>query len=161
MHSKDQTLFLTNQELGILLSEACKNNKPIQFTPKGMSMAPVICETDRVTIVPLSENTHISIGDVAAVILPDTGMLALHRIVNKRQGQFLFKGDNLWKADGYCQKSQILGQVQHVKKHRSCSALKIKIQDALFLMEKYKKAIAFLSRNRIWTFFCKLVNKMP
>ncbi len=129
--------------------------------PRGMSMAPVICETDRVTIVPRTENSHIQIGNVAAVIFPGTETLVIHRIVAERRGQFLLKGDNVWRTDGYLPKAQILGYVQDMEKHLTGSAAKQNIERLLLLMEKNKRLVAFLSRSRIWTFFCRIANKIP
>ncbi len=126
-----------------------------------MSMSPVICGKDRITIAPLSAKTKINIGDVAAAILPGTGTLVIHRIVHEHQGRFLLKGDNLWTSDGCCGRTHILGYVQDVKKEFSGSGLKIRMEKLWWFFAKHKRLIALLSRNRIWTLLCKITNKIP
>ncbi len=126
-----------------------------------MSMAPVIRQKDRVTIAPASTKPEMEIGDVAAVILPGTEILVIHRIIAENQGQFLVKGDNLWHCDGCCERIHILGYVQNVEKHFSGSCLKIKMEKLCLVFAEHKRLAAFLSRNRIWTFFCRITNKIP
>lgn len=77
---------------------------------KGDSMDPFIkrgCSV-KVNTVP----GKLFIGDV--VLILKNKKILIHRIIGKKKGKFLIKGDNLEYIDGYFPKKQIVGKVEKI-----------------------------------------------
>ncbi len=88
---------------------------PFRFKAKGLSMHPFIRHGDVITITPLSENLP-RYGDVVAFVRPRTFALVVHRVVGKRDGAFLIKGDNVACFDEPVPMASILGSVTKVER---------------------------------------------
>jgi GNAT superfamily N-acetyltransferase len=78
-------------------------------------MHPFIRDRDVVTVHPAAKGFP-RIGAVAAVRLPGSGHLVLHRIVAKNHEGWLVKGDNCSDADGIVPELAMLGEVRKVER---------------------------------------------
>ena len=78
-------------------------------------MMPFIAPDDIVTIVPYQQKTP-EIGDIAIFMHDKTEKIFIHRIIKKKNGRFLFKGDNRFSSDGFIGPNDILGQVGSVRR---------------------------------------------
>jgi hypothetical protein len=63
--------------------------------------------------------------------------LVIHRVVGRKNGCYLIKGDNIFQIDGLIPKEDILGRVTKIERNGKCVRISL---DSLCL------AIAFLSR---------------
>jgi hypothetical protein len=75
---------------------------PLEFGAAGVSMRPLLRAGDRVRL----ENRAPQRGDVALVAL-ESG-LVLHRLLRRRGGRWLLRGDARRRADGWIHGDQIL-----------------------------------------------------
>jgi hypothetical protein len=78
-------------------------------------MQPFIRDGDVITVSP-QPGAGIRPGDVAAFCLPDTGKIAVHRVVARRDGGYLLRGDNASEADGLIPPGKVLGLVTRVER---------------------------------------------
>jgi signal peptidase len=113
---KASELSLSGQVLTDLIRAVFEKGMPFRFRARGVSMYPFIMNGDVVTISPLA-NTSLRIGDVVAFTRPDTGILVLHRVIEKGNDSFLIKGDNSPVPDGSVPAGNILGRVVEVERN--------------------------------------------
>jgi signal peptidase I len=88
---------------------------PFRFKAKGISMHPFIRHGDVITITPLFDNLP-RYGDVVAFVRPKASTLVVHRVVGKRDGAFIIKGDNVACSDEPIPTASILGSVTKVER---------------------------------------------
>lgn len=86
-----------------------------KFRAKGHSMSPFIEDGDVVTISPLN-GSSLNIGDVVAFVNPETGKLAIYKVIGKKKGFYLIEGDNPSEAEGVVLKANTLGHVTEVER---------------------------------------------
>ncbi|OGP91738.1 MAG: signal peptidase I [Deltaproteobacteria bacterium RBG_16_54_18] len=129
-----------------------------RFKGKGYSMSPFIKDGDVLTIAPLQGSSP-RFGDVMVFTHPTTGKLVIHRLIGKREGSYLTKGDNAPEADGLISKAAILGQVVRVERNGRYVSLGLG-PDRFF--------IAFVTRNGLlpllnplWRFVCLFRRSQP
>ena len=108
-------LRLSNKGQLELMSAVLGKGYPFRTTVRGHSMYPFIRDKDVATIAPLSGRKPRS-GAVAAVSLPDSGRLVMHRLVAARKGGWLVKGDNCPCPDGVVPDSCVLGEVVRIER---------------------------------------------
>jgi signal peptidase len=114
IHGKN--LSISGPALLELMREVLAKGVPFRFQAKGWSMSPFIRDKDVIVIVPLS-NTRPQMGDVLAVIHPETGRLVVHRVIGMGIRACLIQGDNLFGAnDGWVPIEKILGRVTRVER---------------------------------------------
>ena len=94
LRRKGDELSLSGPAFVELIRAVLDRGVPFRFKAKGLSMHPFIRHGDVITITPLSENLP-RYGDVVAFVRPRTFALVVHRVVGKRDGAFLIKGDNV------------------------------------------------------------------
>ena len=82
-----------------------------RFRASGGSMAPFIREGDLLTIRPLADNAP-HLGDIVAFIHPDRERLTVHRIIGRRNGACLLRGDNASRPDGWVPWTKVLGRLE-------------------------------------------------
>lgn len=111
----------------------------LRFQAKGFSMSPFIRDGDVITVAPMSEALP-KIGGVVAFFNPQFGKVMVHRIVGKKKGSFLIRGDNSPAPDGMIAREHILGQVRKVE--RQGKKVSLGIDYGIY-------GIAFLSRRGI------------
>lgn len=106
---------LSAAALSELLQGVLAKGCPFRFQAKGFSMSPCIKDGDVVTVSPFS-NTIPRCGDIVAFINSHTKLLAVHRVVAKRDGSFFIKGDNVSETDGLIRAADILGHVTELER---------------------------------------------
>ena len=104
------------QQLEKLLRGVLDKGASFRFQGKGFSMSPFIKDGDVLTIAPLQVSSP-RFGDVVVFTHPHTGKLIIHRIVGKRAGSYLTKGDNAPEEDGLISRAAILGRVARVERN--------------------------------------------
>ncbi len=98
-----------------LLRGAKERGVALRTTVRGVSMTPFVRDRDVVTVAPLNGHT-LTCGDIVAVALRAPERLVVHRLVARRRGGWLVRGDNCLRADGVVGRSDILGRVVRVER---------------------------------------------
>lgn len=159
-HHKIDPLFLSNRDIGDFLKRACKKGISFKFTARGMSMAPFICDGDTITISPIVTSNVLHTGDIVAYISPDTNHLIIHRIIKSENSKYLLKGDNTYQCDGYCERQDIHGLISRIEyKNKKYDSIRF-IRELFRKLGYLKKNVALLSRYKLLTPFCRLINKI-
>ncbi len=109
-------IALCGGHLAGLMQAVLETNARFRFKARGLSMTPFIRDKDVLTLAPAAGNSP-AVGDVAAVIHPGSGAVIVHRIVGKRNGAFLLKGDRCHRPDGLFAASRIVGVVREVRRN--------------------------------------------
>ncbi len=78
-----------------LVEEILKNKKSVSITVRGTSMYPTLFSGDQVTLIPYDKKIHP--GDIILVRPKD--QFLLHRLVEKKEGLYYTKGDNVSDQD--------------------------------------------------------------
>ena len=78
-------------------------------------MWPFVREGDTITVSPLA-GAGPRLGDVVAFLGPETGKLVVHRVVGRRDGAFLIRGDNAPESADAVPAASILGRVTRVER---------------------------------------------
>ena len=147
---KGDELSLSGPAFVELIRAVLDKGLPFRFKAKGISMHPFIRHGDVLTISPLSDNLP-RYGDVVAFIRPKVSSLVVHRVVGKRDGAFLIKGDNIAYTDGYIPMANILGSVTKVERDGKEIYLGLGLERLL---------IAFLIRRGILSYLLLPVYKL-
>jgi len=84
------------------------------MTVTGSSMHPLVRSGDVVTIAPVAG--PVPVGAVVAAEVPGSGGLVVHRVVGRRRGRLLLRGDNGARADGSVPESALIGVVVRVER---------------------------------------------
>jgi len=108
-------LHLSNLGQLELLRGMVERGRPLRTTVRGFSMSPFICDDDVLTIVPMNSRAP-RVGEVVAFTLPDSGRLAIHRIVARAGTGWLLRGDNCPETDGVVARENIIGRVVRVER---------------------------------------------
>jgi hypothetical protein len=134
-------LKLTNDILHELMTAVIENGASFRFRARGFSMFPLIRDRDIITLAPLKS---VGPGDVVAFRHPNSGKLAVHRILETNVDGFLIKGDNIPEPDGIIPAENILAVAVSVE--RNCR----KVGGGL---GHTKWLLAVLSKhNMLWSF---------
>ena len=112
---KGSDLSLSGQALVELLDAVLKKGMDARFQAKGFSMAPFIKNEDVVTLSPV-KRTRPGLGDIIAFVHPETRGLCIHRIVRKKDGMYIAKGDNRSKTRDRVPTENVLGFVTRVER---------------------------------------------
>jgi ribosomal protein S18 acetylase RimI-like enzyme len=132
-------LSLSNLGQLELLRATMERGLPFRTRVLGFSMMPLIRDEDVVTIVPLGDVAP-SVGEVVAFVAPDTGRLALHRIVGRNGDRWLLRGDNCLESDGMIAADGIIGRISRVERDG---------RDVRFGTGLRGSAVAWLSRHGV------------
>lgn len=109
------SLSLSSRDLAKLMDAVVRRGVPFRFRATGKSMSPIIRDHDVVTISPRAMGEP-RVGQVAACRLPKDGRLVVHRVVRRRRGQVLIKGDRVCRCDGWMPLDCLLGVVCAVER---------------------------------------------
>lgn len=109
-------LSLSGPTLQEFLRAVIAKNARFRFRARGFSMAPFIRDGDVLTVAPLAGPAP-RLGDVVAFCHPATQRLLVHRVVAKKSGAFLLRGDNTARCDGFVSAAKILGIVSRVERN--------------------------------------------
>ncbi len=89
-----------------LMATVLATGNRFRFTAHGISMAPFIRDGDQVEVDALGTP---KVGDIVAASREEK--LLVHRIVGKKNGAFLLKGDHMPHTDGWFKKEDLLGKI--------------------------------------------------
>ena len=109
-------LSLSSQHLEKLMRGVLSKGSCFKFQGKGFSMSPFIKDGDVLTIASVRGGTP-RFGDVVVFTHPHTSKLIIHRIIGKKSGSYLTKGDNAPEGDGLISRAAILGRVAKVERN--------------------------------------------
>ena len=99
------------------------NKQNVVLTATGNSMRPTICTGDRITIT--SEIDNIIIGDIIVFFNLNSKRYIAHRIVAFLGNRLIItKGDNNSYCDQPIHKSEVIGKIINVERHRYEKILK-------------------------------------
>ena len=112
---KEEGLSIAGKDLVEILRDVLSKGVPSRLQAPGFSMSPFIKNGDIVTVTPLPDSSP-GIGDVVAFIRPGVERLVVHRVVGKKNGCFVIKGDNAPDTDGLIPGTNILGCVKKVER---------------------------------------------
>ncbi len=113
---RGKELSLPSQHLEKLMRGVLSKGACFRFQGKGFSMSPFIKDGDVLTITPVQTSAP-GFGDVVVFTHPHTGKLIIHRIIGKKAGSYLTKGDNAPEGDGLISRAAILGRVTKVERN--------------------------------------------
>jgi ribosomal protein S18 acetylase RimI-like enzyme len=99
-----------------LLRGMAGRGKPLRTRVRGFSMSPFILNGDIITIAPLNGRVP-EVGEVVAFTLPESGRLAVHRIITAAGGGWLMSGDNSPEPDGVIGRERMIGHVTAVERN--------------------------------------------
>ncbi len=108
-------LHLSNLGQLELLKGMMERGVPLRTMVRGFSMHPFIHDGDILTISPV-KGKKLSPGDVVAFVQPESGRLAVHRVILRTRSGFLIRGDNCPHADGTVIPENILGYVTCIER---------------------------------------------
>jgi signal peptidase I len=108
-------LHLSNLGQLELLRGMVEHGRTLRTTVRGFSMSPFIRDNDVLTIVPMNTRAP-RVGEVVAFTLPNSGQLAIHRIVARAGTGWLVRGDNCPETDGVVARENIIGRVLRVER---------------------------------------------
>jgi hypothetical protein len=108
-------LSLSGNALQEFLRAVLARGMPLRFKARGFSMSPFIQDGDVLTVVPHPARRPRS-GEVVAFYHPKTGKLVVHRVLARRAGGYLLRGDNTPEADGLIPAAHVLGRVARVER---------------------------------------------
>ena len=112
---KGGDLSLSGRALVELPRAVLHRGAAVRFQAKGFSMSPFIKNKDVVTISPL-QGKRPGLGDIIAFVHPETKGLCIHRVVRRKDGFCLTKGDNISETDEFVPRENILGFVTRVER---------------------------------------------
>ncbi|MDT8390371.1 MAG: signal peptidase I [Lentisphaeria bacterium] len=110
----DTVLLLSPAHLAGLMRAVLEKGAKFRFTANGESMAPFIRNGDIIVVSPVPER-GVRNGDVVVFRNAADGVM-VHRIVRRRGGKVLLKGDNNPRRDGIFSEGNIIGVVTTVER---------------------------------------------
>lgn len=99
-----------------LLYAVLERGFPFRLCCKGGSMSPFIKDGDMITIVSL-DGAAPRMGDFVVFIRPSSGFVVVHRVVGKRNDEYLIQGDSISEPDGWIPRTDILGRVTEIERN--------------------------------------------
>ena len=108
-------LALSGPALRELVRAVLSRGARFRFRAGGCSMWPFVRDGDVVTVAPL-DGARPGRGRVVAFVHPHGERLVVHRVVGKKDGRLLIKGDNAHVADGLVGAASVLGWVTRVER---------------------------------------------
>ena len=106
---------LPAENLEKLLRASLAAGGRLRFHARGSSMSPLIKNDDRITLAALGERLPAP-GMVVVFIGQGKEPLIVHRIIGKRPGAYLLRGDNTNQPDGWIEPEAVLGCVEQVER---------------------------------------------
>ncbi|MCM8796976.1 MAG: S26 family signal peptidase [Candidatus Omnitrophica bacterium] len=144
--------FTLNRRVLIELLEASlAKGVPLRFIVRGFSMSPFIKDGDIITVSNLNKKSLIP-GIIVIFKRAYASGLAVHRIVARKKGSYLIKGDNLFNADGWVSQENIIGYVAQVER---------KGKKVLWGIKRGGHLVALMSRARLLGYLLYLWRLIP
>ena len=113
---KQEELSFSSRQLEELMRGVLGKGAFFRFRCKGFSMSPFIKDGDVLTIAPLQGSSP-GFGEVVVLNHPSTGKIIIHRVIKKKAGAYLTKGDNIPEPDGFISEAHIFGRVTKVERN--------------------------------------------
>jgi signal peptidase I len=113
--TKRSDLPLSGPALVELLQAVLQKGAAVRFQARGFSMSPFIKNEDVVTISPLQGNLP-GLGDIITFVQRETNGLCIHRIIRRRGGFYITKGDNSSETSERLPGENILGCLTRVER---------------------------------------------
>jgi hypothetical protein len=155
---KREELSLSSQQLEKLMRGVLGKGAAFRFQGKGFSMSPFIKDGDVLTIAPVQGSAP-GFGDVVVFTHPNTGKLIIHRIIGKKAGSYLTKGDNAPEGDGLISRAAILARVTKVERNGKYISLGLG-PDRFIIAFVIRKGLLPLL-NPIWRFVRFFIRRRP
>jgi hypothetical protein len=105
---EEKPLIFNGEAMCDLIRPLLAEGRICRFVAGGMSMYPFIRDRDCVTIAPL-DGKKPELGDVLAFFGEGSSSVVIHRMIRKRNGGYLMKGDNCRCPDGLIPPDRIGG----------------------------------------------------
>lgn len=109
-------LSLSSRALADLSRDVLDKGRSFQFTALGYSMHPFIQNGDILTISAASAE-RLAVGDVAAVVHPQSGNLVIHRVTGRTASAVTIRGDNVSAPDEPIPRTHVLGRVIRIERN--------------------------------------------
>ena len=113
---RDKEKSLSGKELAKLLAAVLEKGAPFRFTARGFSMSPIIKDGDIITVHPI-HTKNMRVGDIVAILQPNTEKLVVHRFIRKKDNLIIAMGDNNSDYDEAVPQQQLLGKVKVIERH--------------------------------------------
>jgi signal peptidase I len=145
LHAIDEPLLASSSTLADLSLDVLSRGASLSFLATGASMHPFIRDGDLITLGPLLDHRP-GIGDIVAFMDPRTERLTVHRVVGRKNGLLVTKGDAVSRPDGLVPEAEILGRVTRIERNN---------RSVLLRLGPGRVAIALLSRCTFGLAACK------
>ncbi len=149
---------LSMEALIELIKAVTEKGTSLRFQAPGLSMYPFIRDSDYITISPLN-TCHPQLGDVVAFILPGTGRLIVHRIVENKGSFYLVKGDNTPEPDGLIPKANVLGYVTKVEENRKKTRFGLGVERILIAHMSHRNQL-IPTLSLAWRFIGPIIRRI-
>ena len=110
------SMLASSTTLADLSLDVLSRGASLRFLATGASMHPFIRDGDFVTLGPLLDHRP-GIGDIVAFMDPRTERLTVHRVVGRKGGLLITKGDAAPRPDGPVPEVEILGCVTGIERN--------------------------------------------
>lgn len=157
-HTGDQKTS-TAADMGDLISPLLAKGHRCRFVTCGNSMFPFIRNRDTVTITPCSKPA-LSLGDVVAYRHPLSSNLVIHRIISKKNGFYLMKGDNAREPDALISMDHVAGILDGVTRKGRLVSLGLGRERIWIALLSRVGLFGFIS-SKAASFFGKLIARIP
>ena len=152
-----EALLASSSTLADLSFDIFSLGADVRFQASGLSMHPFIHDGDIITLGSLLGRKP-GFGDIVAFVHPHTRRLTVHRVVDRKNGLLVTKGDAASRPDVPVPEAQILGRVTRIDRNKKRASLGLGPE---------RLAIALLSRCRfrfttsvpLWSFVRPLLRR--
>jgi hypothetical protein len=155
---KRKELCLSSHQLEKIMKGVLSKGACFRFQGKGFSMSPFIKDGDVLTIAPVQRSVS-RFGDVVVFTHPSTGKLIIHRIIGKRAGSYLTKGDNAPEEDGMISREAIMGRVTTVERNGKYTPLGLGPDRFIIALATRNGLLPLL--NPLWRFVRFFIRSRP
>jgi signal peptidase I len=157
---KGDKLSLSSRQLEELMRGVLGKGASFRFRCMGFSMSPFIKDGDVLTIAPFPLQGSAPIfGDVVVFTHPFTKKLIIHRLIGKRAGFYLTKGDNIPEVDDLISTTDILGHVKKVERNGKVISFGLGPERLLIAFMTRWRLVTLL--NPLWRFVRPMIRRRP
>lgn len=112
-----ESFYLSGRLLLETMEAVLEKGYPFRFCAKGWSMAPFIRDGDSITISSLQDRLP-QFGEIIAFEHPELAKLVVHRIVGKKNGKYILRGDSIiGKSSDVVSPDLFLGHVTAIERN--------------------------------------------
>ncbi len=132
--------------------EILQRDGVLMYRTKGVSMLPLIREGRDLMIVESIHDKALRITDVV-LFKRKNGDYVLHRLMWQRNGKYVIIGDNLWDAERWISRSQILGVMTAVVRggrRIEMSSIRMKCYSWLMWLTYPVRAVLLYAVRSVW-----------